>query len=322
MVDIEEHTRYINYIIGVIGGLLSYALGGYDQVLEILITMVVIDYMTGLLSAYVMKQINSDIGRRGIVKKVGIFLVVAIARLVDGTLGTAGVIRSVTIWFYISKEGISAIENLGQSGVPIPRALQEALQQLNEEEIDSQCDNGGGTMKICIDPGHGGEDPGANYEDILEKKINLDIALKLQKLLDEVGHEIVMTREDDIFVELYDRVKIANESSCDILISIHSNAAGDPSAQGTETLHYPDSDQGQKLAELVQDELIMHLQRADRGVKARDDLAVLKGTTMPAILVECGFISNSTERHLLQSAGFQHLIAESIVEAIQNYFEE
>ena len=177
-------------------------------------------------------------------------------------------------------------------------------------------------MKICIDPGHGGEDPGANYNDVLEKKLNLDIALKLQKLLDEVGHEIVMTREDDIFVELYDRVKIANESSCDILISIHSNAAGDPSAQGTETLHYPDSDQGQKLAELVQDELIMHLQRADRGVKARDDLAVLKGTTMPAILVECGFISNSTERHLLQSAGFQHLIAESIVEAIQNYFEE
>lgn len=177
-------------------------------------------------------------------------------------------------------------------------------------------------MKIAVDPGHGGKDPGANYNDVLEKEINLDIASKLKELLEEADHEVFMTRENDVFVELYERASIANENNCDIFISIHSNAAASPSAQGVETLHYPGSEEGKKLAKLVQDELIKHLQRDDRGIKSRDDLVVLKKTKMPAVLIECGFVSNSVERHLLQSVGFQHLIAESIVEGVQKYFEE
>jgi toxin secretion/phage lysis holin len=128
--------HYLNYIVGAIGGYIGYALGGYDQALVILIGMVFADYITGLLSAYLTKKLNSDIGRQGIVKKIGIFLVVAIAYMTDTILGAEGLIRMMSIWFYISKEGISALENLAESGVPIPEKLKNALQQLHEQSED------------------------------------------------------------------------------------------------------------------------------------------------------------------------------------------
>lgn len=129
-------SEYFNYIVGAIGGYLGYALGGYDQALGILIGMVVADYITGLLSAYVTKKLNSDIGKQGIVKKIGVFLVVAIAYMTDTILGAEGLIRMMSIWFYISKEGISALENLAESGVQIPEKLKNALQQLNDKAED------------------------------------------------------------------------------------------------------------------------------------------------------------------------------------------
>ena len=128
--------HYLNYIVGFLGGVIGYALGGYDQALLILIGMVFADYITGLLSAYLNKKLNSDIGRQGIVKKIGIFLVVTIAYMTDTILGAEGLIRMMSIWFYISKEGISALENLAESGVPIPEKLKNALQQLHEQSED------------------------------------------------------------------------------------------------------------------------------------------------------------------------------------------
>jgi len=124
---------YFNYVVGVVGGVISYMLGGYDKALNILILMVVVDYATGLLSGYVMKELDSDTGRKGIAKKIGLFLIVAIAHLVDQILGTGGAVRLMAIWFYISKEGISALENLGQAGVTIPPSLEKALKQLNDK---------------------------------------------------------------------------------------------------------------------------------------------------------------------------------------------
>lgn len=130
---VDKILHYFNYVVGVVGGFLCYILGGYDQVLEILIGMVVTDYITGLLSGYVMQELDSDTGRKGIAKKVGLFVVVAIAHMVDSIMGTGGAIRTMAIWFYISKEGISALENLSQSGVPIPEKLERALKQLNDK---------------------------------------------------------------------------------------------------------------------------------------------------------------------------------------------
>jgi len=174
---------------------------------------------------------------------------------------------------------------------------------------------------ICIDPGHGGKDPGAASNEVKEKDINLAISLKLASKLIGAGHKAVLSRCDE-FVELYNRAEYANSIGADIFVSIHNNAAGNTEAQGTETLYYPGSEKGERLARLVQDELVKKLQRPDRGIKPREKLIVLKCTHMPAILIECGFLTNPTERKLLQDDGFQRLAAEAIAEGIEKYIEE
>ncbi|PRX18482.1 Cph1 family holin [Orenia metallireducens] len=134
MIVFERLLNYFHYLVGLIGGFIYYGVGGYDKGLEVLMWMVVIDYITGLLSAYVLKELDSDIGREGIARKVGLFFTVAIAHLVDQVLGSEGMVRQMAIWFYISKEGISALENLGEAGVPIPEFLRKALKQLRDKE--------------------------------------------------------------------------------------------------------------------------------------------------------------------------------------------
>lgn len=177
-------------------------------------------------------------------------------------------------------------------------------------------------MKICIDPGHGGRDSGAVSGKVKEKDVNLAIAQKLLLLLYNKGHDIIMTRSNDIAVSLYERANKANNFNADIFVSIHNNAVSDEGVQGTETLFCPGSRQGERLARLVQDELVKRLKRPDRGIKSRSDLVVLRYTTMPAILVECAFLTNPVERKLLQDNGFQHLAAEGIAEGIDRYFRE
>lgn len=131
---LDKVLEYFNYIVGFLGGGICYWLGGYDQALEILLAMVVVDYLTGLLSAYVLQEIDSVIGKKGVAQKVGMFLTVAIAHLTDQILASGGMIRLMAIWFYISKEGISALENLGQVGVPIPEFLKKSLIQLKDKK--------------------------------------------------------------------------------------------------------------------------------------------------------------------------------------------
>lgn len=177
-------------------------------------------------------------------------------------------------------------------------------------------------MKICIDAGHGGKDPGAVSEGTQEKDINLQIAKKLYEILEKNNYQLLMTRLEDNYISLEERTNMANDFDADIFISIHNNAVFNPDVQGTETLYYPGSEKGERLAKLVQDELVKKLQRPDRGIKPRGKLAVLKYTVMPAILVECAFLTNPTERKLLQDSEFQELIAEATTEGIGHYFEE
>lgn len=168
---------------------------------------------------------------------------------------------------------------------------------------------------VCIDAGHGGKDPGAINGIYEEAEAALDIALRLGSLMTEAGWDVIYTREDDTFVELYDRYKIANEAGADCFVSIHLNSAENKSANGTETLVYsPNSIEACDLAESVQNLLIAYTAFRDRGIKYRPGLCVLKRTKMPAILVETGFISNDDEAKYL----FSQTIQESIAEAIKN----
>jgi len=173
---------------------------------------------------------------------------------------------------------------------------------------------------IVLDPGHGGRDPGAVCRDIYEKDLNLKIAAKLYILLKNQGITVKMTRTDDRYLLLSDRVILANKLKADIFISIHCNASGSSKAKGIETLYYPGSTKGEALAEKIQFHLIDKLKRIDRGIKSRSDLFVLKYTSMPAVLIECGFLSNKEELKLLTDCNYIDNIAAAILGGIGNYY--
>ncbi len=127
----------IQIIVVAIGGYLGYFLGGPDGFVYALITFVVIDYLTGLMAAIVERKLSSEIGFKGIFKKVLIFLLVAVGNIIDKNLiGTGSAVRTAVIFFYISNEGISIIENSIRIGLPVPEKLKSVLEQLKDKEGD------------------------------------------------------------------------------------------------------------------------------------------------------------------------------------------
>lgn len=118
-----------------IGGWLGYALGGWDGFLYALITFVTIDYLTGVMAAILDKRLSSEVGTRGIFKKVLIFALVAVAHVIDTQVMNNGhAIRTAVIFFYLSNEGISILENTARIGLPVPQKLKSILLQLNKED--------------------------------------------------------------------------------------------------------------------------------------------------------------------------------------------
>ena len=174
-------------------------------------------------------------------------------------------------------------------------------------------------LKICIDPGHGGRDPGAvGQGGLQEKDVNLAVAKKVAKHLESMGYEAILTRSQDEYVSLEARSKLANLHRVSVFVSIHCNSAENRAAQGTETFCYPTSSEGKTLAEMVQRELISRAGGKDRGVK-HANFQVLRETAMPAILVELAFISNENEEHKLSNSSFQDSCALAISEGVDKY---
>jgi len=173
-----------------------------------------------------------------------------------------------------------------------------------------------GKIVVYIDAGHGGRDPGAVRFGLQEKEPNLEIALRLKSKLEANGFAVVMTRTDDRYFSLDDRVNMANSSGADIFISIHNNAALSQYAHGTETFWCSNGVSGSsQLASLVQSNIVNKIGRANRGVKTAN-FRVIKYTKMPAALVECAFVSNPTEAKLLKTADFREKCAAGLYNAI------
>lgn len=168
---------------------------------------------------------------------------------------------------------------------------------------------------ICVDPGHGGKQPGAVYGGKMEKDAALSIALKLKAKLKAVGYNVIMTRDTDVDVSLKRRCEISNGAGTDAFVSIHLNAAGRTSASGAETWEWGQAQS--KLADSVQKELVAASGFKDRGVKCSTAFYVLKHTKAPALVVECGFISNKTERERLFDDATQDKIAAGIARGIE-----
>lgn len=179
-------------------------------------------------------------------------------------------------------------------------------------------------MKIVIDPGHGGRDPGAIGPDGLREK---DIALAISKRL--VAHltpeiQAVLTRASDKHLgaskkaDLAARARLANQAQANCFISIHCNSAGNSVATGIETFALGPGGQGEKLARFIQAELIRETELADRGVKFAN-FKVLRDTAMPAVLAELGFVSNPAEEKLLRNPIWQDKAAQAIAKGVRAY---
>ena len=129
----KEIWNWIQIVFAAIGGGIGWFLGGADGFLYALIAFVVLDYITGVMCAIVDKSLSSEVGFKGIFKKVLIFIMVGVGNIIDvQVLGQAGVLRTAVIFFYLSNEGVSMLENAGHLGLPIPAKLKAVLEQLHD----------------------------------------------------------------------------------------------------------------------------------------------------------------------------------------------
>ena len=147
----KEFWNTIQLIFTAVGGWLGYFLGGCDGLLYALIAFVVIDYITGVMCAINDKTLSSEVGFRGICRKVLIFLLVGIANILDvQVIGIGSVLRTAVIFFYISNEGVSLLENAAHLGLPVPEKIKIVLEQLHDR-AESEDDGSGFEYEICAD---------------------------------------------------------------------------------------------------------------------------------------------------------------------------
>lgn len=172
--------------------------------------------------------------------------------------------------------------------------------------------------KVCIDPGHGGRDPGAiGPTGLKEADVNLAVAKRVSVYLPK-EIQVVLTRDSDRTVELEERSSFANKLKVDAFFSIHCNSSDNKSAGGTETFCYKFGGNGERLAACVHQELT-RLALFNRGVK-EGNFHVIRETRMPAALTELAFISNPQEEALLRDPNFQDRCARLIAQGIAKYF--
>ncbi len=181
---------------------------------------------------------------------------------------------------------------------------------------------------ILIDPGHGGIDSGKiGDRDTFEKDINLQISKKLQSYLEQGGSYVLMTRTTDEALgpdkssDMAKRRGLANNNEVDILVSIHQNAYASASAKGAQVFYFNTSDNSKLLAECIQSELTTYLKQKSRGANPNSSYYVLRRTTVPAVIVECGFLTNWNEMKNLESSKYQDKVAWGIYMGIIKYFE-
>lgn len=175
-------------------------------------------------------------------------------------------------------------------------------------------------MKIGIDPGHGGADPGAiGPTRLYEKSVTLAVSLELNRLLQAAGLESFMTRSDDRTMELITRSSLINNMKCDLVISVHCNSAGSQQANYISTFIQAQGGEAEKLGKKVQNELVQATAWPNGGVRVKN-LHMTRETRMPAILCECGFISNPEQERQLRDPVIQKKIAQAIADGVLDYF--
>jgi N-acetylmuramoyl-L-alanine amidase len=171
---------------------------------------------------------------------------------------------------------------------------------------------------IVLDPGHGGADCGALKEDMIEKDVNLIIAKKVRDLLVKQGYIVHMTRDDDSYVSLEDRVSFAENLCPEIFISMHVNSSVRPEINGIETHYW--REESLDLAKVIHEKMISEVKANNRGT-FKSKFYVINHTTMPAILVEIGFLSNDIERAQMQADKRKDATAKAVADGVHHYLK-
>lgn len=182
--------------------------------------------------------------------------------------------------------------------------------------------------KVCIDPGHGGYDFGASFNDLREKDVVLEVSKDLARLLGVYPIDLLFTRDSDVYIPLAMRCKMANQYKSDLFLSIHCNADPDPDlpgmpeATGAEIWYHASSKKSEALSTCLANAFKLLLPGEPfRGLKPTTNLYVLKHTNMPAALVEIGFIDNSDTNEKLRDVGMIRTISGILALGITKYFD-
>ena len=176
---------------------------------------------------------------------------------------------------------------------------------------------------IYLDAGHGGKDPGAIYDNVYEKDINLDIVKKLQFELEKMGAVVLLTRDDDYDLasidakkrkqsDLLKRANLINESKCDMYISIHLNAYSSTKWSGLQ-IFYDDINPNNKILAEIMNETLKSNLKTVREIKRENGYFMYHKINVPGILIESGFITNSNDRYKLKDSNYQAILARNIV---------
>ena len=190
---------------------------------------------------------------------------------------------------------------------------------------------------IIIDAGHGFPDGGAvGNSGTIESEVNLKIALKLQKLLEESGSTVILTRSDENGIydndsdsiskkkvsDIQNRVKLGNNSSADIFVSIHLNKIEQEEYSGWQTFYQKDNEKSKKLADLIQNNINKNIQiENNRKTLPISQIYIMDNVKIPTVIVECGFLSNAEEAKLLQQDDYQNRLVNGIYNGIIKYFQ-
>lgn len=238
---------------------------------------------------------------------------------VDGAVGSETL--AATTGFQkkngLSVDGIAGNATLKALGIEIPPAANQTGTTETPSIVKPLPVGNGNGQLVCINPGHGGSDPGA-CGNLQEKDMNLVVSMRLGQLLKERGFSVVYTRTDDRWMALSDRPAIANESNADIFVSIHHNGSASPESSGTLVICYPGSTNGLRLARLVLNGLCNRMGLANRGIIQRDDSDVTY-SNMPAIITEGLFATSPSDCRFFSNGGAE-FEAQGILEGILAYF--
>lgn len=229
-------------------------------------------------------------------------------------------------WTYIkSDDTVGFVSTSYLKGGSADGSNNPDIEQPDQGDVDSRLKN----QTIILDPGHGGHDPGAIGFGLREKDVVLSTSLKLNQLFKQTPFKVKMTRSDDRYIKINDRVSYAIKNKGNTFVSIHANAASSSSANGTETIYHatrgnPYVADSKLLASKIQNRLIEALKTRDRNIKSTEqlgrNLGVLTNNRMPATLVELGFITNKKENAMLKSDHWQNIMAKAMYDGILDYY--